>query len=84
MRIATYYVYLLLKVINVGCMESLVHYKKLILQKHVRSVDTESQGALREECRDLLEKLQTIDPNRRQRYVELGMFLPEHNFAVAC
>ena len=55
-----------------GCMESIVYYKKLLLQKHATTLGSSGQSDLRKGCLALLVTLQTIDPMRRQRYVELG------------
>ncbi|KAJ7273233.1 rab-protein geranylgeranyltransferase [Mycena rebaudengoi] len=49
------------------CMESLVHYKRLLLQKHPSSLDT----TIISSCRDLLRELQGLDPARRRRYEEI-------------
>lgn len=50
-----------------GCMESLVHYKGILLRHHSPHSET-----LVCECLDLLEQLKDIDPARRQRYEEIG------------
>ncbi|RDB20991.1 Geranylgeranyl transferase type-2 subunit alpha [Hypsizygus marmoreus] len=47
------------------CMESIVHYKRLLLRNHLEHVDTQKLSA---ECQELLEQLQRIDPWRRRRY----------------
>ena len=60
---------------NTGCMESLVHYKRMLLRKHESSLDSAVKLALTEDCENLLLKLQTIDPSRRQRYIDLGEFV---------
>lgn len=56
-----------------GCMESLVYYKQLILRSHRTSLEAEEKDILIADCAKLLEQLQAIDPERRQRYVELGL-----------
>ncbi|KZT53545.1 rab-protein geranylgeranyltransferase [Calocera cornea HHB12733] len=51
------------------CLESLVHYKRLMA---VRSDPDDSQlSTLKNECNTMLEKLQSIDPKRKVRYQEL-------------
>jgi len=49
------------------CMESLVYYKRLLLQRH----DVSSKDVIRRECEDLVEKLMIIDPARQQRYKDI-------------
>ncbi|KIM57061.1 hypothetical protein SCLCIDRAFT_1219726 [Scleroderma citrinum Foug A] len=49
------------------CMDSLVYYNRLLLEKH-RPHDVE----LREECLTMLQQLEVIDPPRRFRYQELA------------
>ncbi|KAF7359357.1 Rab-protein geranylgeranyltransferase [Mycena sanguinolenta] len=51
------------------CMESLVHYKQLLLKNHASSVDAAS---LTNDCRCLLADLRVLDPARRRRYEEIG------------
>lgn len=53
-----------------GCMESLVHYKSIILRRHSPNSDS-----LTAECLNLLEQLKVLDPARRQRYEEIGKLL---------
>ncbi|KAL1730257.1 hypothetical protein EV714DRAFT_250478 [Schizophyllum commune] len=60
------------------CMDSLVHYKRLLLRKHSGAVDIDE---LRKECLRLLEDLQQKDPARRQRYRDIGAHLDS---AVPC
>ncbi|EKM55625.1 uncharacterized protein PHACADRAFT_256366 [Phanerochaete carnosa HHB-10118-sp] len=52
------------------CMESLVHYKRLLLQKHTTSFQPGEQVNLVESCIGLLQELGALDPARRQRYKE--------------
>ncbi|KAF8630374.1 hypothetical protein AX15_002936 [Amanita polypyramis BW_CC] len=52
------------------CMESILHYKGLLLRKHSAAVDTET---LREDCRKLLSRLKTVDPLRRHRYEDIAL-----------
>ncbi|KAF9532343.1 rab-protein geranylgeranyltransferase [Crepidotus variabilis] len=51
------------------CMESIVHYKRLLLNNYAKDVDTQH---LTRDCKDLLERLETLDPMRRLRYRELA------------
>ena len=55
-----------------GCMESLVYYKRFLLRKHASTLSSVSQTGMRRECNELLSKLQSVDPDRKQRYLELG------------
>ncbi|KAJ6500469.1 hypothetical protein C8R45DRAFT_977826 [Mycena sanguinolenta] len=50
------------------CMESLVHYKQLLLKNHAPYVDAAS---LTNDCRRLLADLRVLDPARRRRYEEI-------------
>ena len=57
-----------------GCIESLVHYKRLLLEKHLRH-ETDNAGKLKEilsECLSALSNLERIDPYRIRRYQEIG------------
>ncbi|KAM6500668.1 rab-protein geranylgeranyltransferase [Amanita muscaria] len=51
------------------CMECILHYKLLLLQKHSTIVDVK---AVSEECQTLLQQLKAIDPYRRRRYDDLA------------
>ncbi|KAL7283282.1 hypothetical protein ACG7TL_002711 [Trametes sanguinea] len=53
------------------CMESLVFYQRLLLRKHEGSVSGEIRSRIEGECLELLNKLQEIDPDRKQRYADL-------------
>lgn len=53
-------------------MESLVFYKRLLLKRYGDVMTNEGKRDLGSECLDLLNKLQDIDPDRRQRYADLG------------
>ena len=53
----------------IGCLESLVHYKSLLLALPESSASKEK---LLEECRSSLAVLEQIDPKRRTRYRDLG------------
>ncbi len=57
-----------------GCMESLVHYKQLLLRKHSASIAAEERETIEKACLDLLQQLQTLDSERRNRYEELGAY----------
>jgi len=50
------------------CMESLVHYKRLLLQRHSSALDVAS---VQSDCRRLLSELRVLDPARRRRYEEI-------------
>jgi geranylgeranyl transferase type-2 subunit alpha len=49
-------------------MESLVHYKLLLLRNHYPT----TADTVRQECVDLLQRLIKLDPARQQRYKEIG------------
>ncbi|KAI8998770.1 rab-protein geranylgeranyltransferase [Trametes punicea] len=54
------------------CMESLVFYQRLLLRKHGKALSVEIRKRMESECLGLLSKLQTIDPDRKQRYMDLA------------
>ncbi|OBZ75732.1 Geranylgeranyl transferase type-2 subunit alpha [Grifola frondosa] len=54
------------------CMESLVFYKRLLLRNHPATIESSQREAIRSECMDLLRRLQIIDPERKQRYIDLS------------
>lgn len=54
-----------------GCMDSLVFYKRLLLRRHKSGIDNKERAALEKECTDLLNDLRNVDPDRRQRYLDL-------------
>ena len=58
-------------------MESLVHYKRLILKNHSTSLQSGEREALIASCTQLLSELQVLDPERKQRYVELGTYFDQ-------
>lgn len=47
-------------------------YKRLLLRRYGNLMPSERRHNLGSECLELLNKLQDIDPDRRQRYVDLG------------
>ncbi|KAG5716262.1 Geranylgeranyl transferase type-2 subunit alpha [Termitomyces sp. T112] len=51
------------------CMESIIHYKRLLLKKHPNEVNTKT---LLLDCKNLLEQLEILDPARHQRYQDIG------------
>ncbi|EJD53267.1 rab-protein geranylgeranyltransferase, partial [Auricularia subglabra TFB-10046 SS5] len=53
------------------CLDSLVHYKRLLLRQDGAALQAQEARALRAECAGILAKLETIDPIRRQRYQDL-------------
>ncbi|KAE9394991.1 protein prenylyltransferase [Gymnopus androsaceus JB14] len=54
------------------CMESLVHYKSLLLRNHSLSANT---STLRRECIALLKQLREVDSGRKARYDEIELEL---------
>ncbi|CAL1704304.1 unnamed protein product [Somion occarium] len=52
------------------CMESLVRYKRLLIEKHAENLG--DKKALVDSCLELLAKLRDIDPPRRRRYDEIA------------
>jgi len=54
------------------CIESITHYKRLLLKLYTSEVDV---NVLSEEIRTLLSRLQTLDPARRRRYRDLAQEL---------
>lgn len=60
---------LLMSYLTTGCLESIVHYKLLLLRKYGAELDAK---LLSEECRVLLRCLKALDPARRRRYEDLG------------
>ncbi|RPD79934.1 rab-protein geranylgeranyltransferase [Lentinus tigrinus ALCF2SS1-7] len=54
------------------CMESLVFYKRLLLRKYSESLTDEERWKLGSDCEGLLAKLQRVDPDRKQRYIDLS------------
>ncbi|EIM90234.1 rab-protein geranylgeranyltransferase [Stereum hirsutum FP-91666 SS1] len=54
------------------CMESLVHYKQLLLRNHSTSIGEGGSQVLVKECLQLLDQLESIDPQRRRRYQQLA------------
>ncbi|KAI0035755.1 rab-protein geranylgeranyltransferase [Vararia minispora EC-137] len=61
-----------------GCMETLVHYKRLLIRSHTSRLGPEGTQILREECLGLLKQLEELDPLRRQRYRDLGALRRRH------
>ena len=55
-------------------MDSLVFYKRLLLRRHGTGLDNEERARLEKECAGLLNDLQNVDPDRRQRYLDLCEF----------
>ena len=53
---------------HVGCMESIVHYKRMLVKQ---CDDIKERESLVEDCQSLLNRLIDIDPFRQQRYHEL-------------
>ncbi|KAJ3574574.1 hypothetical protein NP233_g1680 [Leucocoprinus birnbaumii] len=51
------------------CLESLVHYKRMLIRNHKETVDSQ---ALVAECRKYLEQLKELDPMRSRRYEDIA------------
>lgn len=67
-----------LNVRSLGCIESLVHYKKQFLKKYLcsglrSSADPEPEQ-VKNECITLLSTLERLDPYRICRYQEIGVY----------
>ncbi|KAI0361949.1 rab-protein geranylgeranyltransferase [Trametes cingulata] len=54
------------------CMESLVFYNGLLLRRYRDLFPAERRQELGRECLELLRKLQDLDPDRKQRYIDLS------------
>ena len=52
-------------------MESLVFYKRTLVGRHGSVLSDEARRRLEGECLELLSKLEKVDPDRRQRYIDL-------------
>ncbi|EDR11331.1 uncharacterized protein LACBIDRAFT_233141, partial [Laccaria bicolor S238N-H82] len=57
-----------INVFNIGCMESIVCYKRMLIKDHATDVDL---AMLTRECNNMLQQLQELDPLRRRRYEDL-------------
>ena len=68
------FLFFMLLMAILGCMESLVYYKTLLLRKHSAQLSADTIFTLNTESVSLLNTLQDIDPSRKQRYVDLGEF----------
>ena len=59
-----------------GCLESLVYYKRLLVKvlqdANDDEVTLEERDALNTTCLDMLEQLKKVDPMRKARYEDLG------------
>ncbi|EMD38480.1 hypothetical protein CERSUDRAFT_113652 [Gelatoporia subvermispora B] len=53
------------------CLESLVFYKRALLQYHSARMSAAEQHNLIDQCLEMLETLRTVDPYRRQRYADM-------------
>ncbi|KAL0580227.1 Rab geranylgeranyltransferase [Marasmius crinis-equi] len=51
------------------CLESLVHYKRLLMQEDPNA----DNQVLTKDCLRLLEELRTVDPERKQRYHDIAL-----------
>ena len=54
-----------------GCLESLVHYHRLLIEKHLHHAGNDWEK-LRDKCLSMLQTLERIDPFRAMRYQEIG------------
>ena len=52
-------------------MESIAYYKNILLQKHSAKLSEDEQKEAIASCVKLFDELQLVDPERKQRYVEL-------------
>jgi len=59
------------------CMESLVHYKQLLVRSHSAMLAPKEGDNLIATCLDLLRQLETIDPLRKQRYNDLATMITD-------
>lgn len=57
--------------LTAGCLESLAHYKSMLLSRYADELDVTACEKLRSEKRALLEQLMSIDSLRRARYEDL-------------
>ncbi|KAI0093932.1 rab-protein geranylgeranyltransferase [Irpex rosettiformis] len=55
------------------CMESLVHYKQLLLRNHSAIIGAEDRQVVKTSCLDLLLQLQHVDSERKNRYGDLAV-----------
>lgn len=53
-------------------MESLVHYQTLLVRRHYAALGDEGCERLRADSLELLQRLEELDPLRKQRYRDLG------------
>lgn len=53
-----------------GCIESLLHYKRILLETHIQQGGTDDK--LLKECLRCVTTLERIDPFRALRYKEIG------------
>ncbi|KZT26484.1 rab-protein geranylgeranyltransferase, partial [Neolentinus lepideus HHB14362 ss-1] len=56
------------------CIESLVHYKRLLVRNHAAVIGKEQAEKLHRQCIDMLQQLQTLDPPRKRRYQDIREF----------
>lgn len=54
------------------CLESLVHYKRLLISNHSISLSESERSTIKQQCQQMLKQLQAIDPQRLHRYHELA------------
>jgi len=61
-------------------MESLVHYQALLIRRHCAALGGEECERLRANSLELLQRLEVLDPLRKQRYQDLGESGAHHEF----
>ena len=57
-----------------GCLDSLIHYKRLLVKLLSSEEDREEREKLNLECKEMLDQLAEIDPMRGNRYRDIGEF----------
>lgn len=61
-----------------GCMQSLAHYKQLLLSTWGDLLDASVKDTLATQIKELLERLSVIDPLRQHRYEDLLKAIHAH------
>jgi hypothetical protein len=56
-------------------MDTLVHYKRILVRSHAESLEAGERDRLIDECTGLLKQLVELDPARKRRYEEIGQSL---------
>lgn len=55
-----------------GCLDSLIHYKRLLVKLLSTEEGREEREKLNLECKEMLDQLAEIDPMRGNRYRDIG------------